>query len=260
MSHCYGKLRPQVPSALKSLAEYRTTAPPVPPVSVPVPVVYDWGILSNDTLGCCVLSAAGHLIMASDAETHRSDAAPTAAQVATLYHRMSPRDTGLVISAALTKWHRAGFWGDKVWGHAPIQQHDETEIKLAIAQFGSATIGVQLPKSAETQFDFGNQPWTLIPGYRADPIIGGHCILLVGYDATYVYCVTWGKVQAISWQWLSVYCDEAWAVLSQQVVEAGGYDGLNLAQLEADLRASARSRPGWLASVEEIETKIEEAL
>jgi hypothetical protein len=253
MPHKLGKLRPQFPEGLKTIKEYRTVAPPAPPASVPVPNVNPWGMDGNDVYGDCTLACAAHLIEAWNADTHRSDPVPSAAQVDAAYLKMSPHDTGLVISTVLAKWHKPGLWGDKVWGHAPVQTHDQTEIRLDIAQFGGVYIGVQLPQSAEDQTD-ARQPWTIV---EHSPILGGHAIPLLGYDATYAYAVTWGAVQAIAWSWLNVYMDEAWVVLSQQVVEAGGYDGINLAALEADLRTSARKKPGWLSNlVAEIESDL----
>jgi hypothetical protein len=241
MTRMLGKNRPQFPEGLRTIKEYRTVAPAAPPVSVPVPAI-PYPMDGNDKYGDCTLACASHMIAAWDVDTKRNDPIPTASEVIATYLQMSPDDSGLVVSTVLAKWHKPGLWGDKVWGHAPVQTHDQTEIRTDIAQFGGVYIGVQLPQSAEDQTN-ANRPWTIVKG---SPILGGHAVPLLGYDATYAYCVTWGAVQAVAWDWLDVYCDEAWVVLSQQIVEAGGYDGINLAALESDLRASAKCKPGWL--------------
>ena len=66
---------------------------------------------------------------------------------------------------------------------------------------------------------------------------GGHCVPLSGYDANKIWCVTWGALQPMTWQFLSTYCDEAYVLLSQEWMEASGVSPSNLAwgQLMADL-------------------------
>jgi hypothetical protein len=106
-------------------------------------------------------------------------------------------------------------------------------VHRAIAFYGAAFIGVQLPQSAMDQFNAG-QPWTVEPG---SPILGGHCILPVGYDASGIQCVTWGSIVTVTWPWWESYVDEVWCVISQEVIEAKQGTGpkLDLATLTADL-------------------------
>ena len=51
-------------------------------------------------------------------------------------------------------------------------------------------------------------------------------------------CVTWGRVQQMTAQFYAKYCDEAWAILSPEMLKAGkSLEGFDLAQLQADLTA-----------------------
>jgi hypothetical protein len=51
-----------------------------------------------------------------------------------------------------------------------------------------------------------------------------------------MYCVTWGAVQEMAWDWWSAYGDEAWVVLSEEYEKAGHpIGGIDVATLQADL-------------------------
>ena len=68
----------------------------------------------------------------------------------------------------------------------------------------------------------------------------GHCIPAVAYDARNLYVVTWGELKPMSWQFYDAYADEAFAVLSQDFIDAKGktIDGFDLDALDADLVAT----------------------
>jgi len=66
-------------------------------------------------------------------------------------------------------------------------------------------------------------------------IEGGHCVILVGYDEQYAQCITWGKVQQVTWEWLSSYMQESWALITPEIVEKGVYGDMRLDDLLADL-------------------------
>jgi hypothetical protein len=86
-----------------------------------------------------------------------------------------------------------------------------------------------------TQFSAG-QPWTVVAG---SPIEGGHDIPFVGFDGTWIYVITWGKVQKMSVEFFVKYCTEAWAKLSLEFINGKGVspEGFNLTQLQVDLAA-----------------------
>ena len=70
---------------------------------------------------------------------------------------------------------------------------------------------------------------------------GGHCVSGHGYRSEElagagVSVVTWGAPLLLSWDFLDAYCDEAYAVLTEDWGdEDGAPSGLNLEQLRADL-------------------------
>ena len=100
--------------------------------------------------------------------------------------------------------------------------------------FGGVYIGVQLPKSAQTQKD----GWTVTSGPDAKPgSWGGHCVNLVDYTSDGPTCVTWGQTMPMTWEFFDTYCDEAYAAISPDFVGDGGQtpSGFDLGQLQSDL-------------------------
>jgi hypothetical protein len=233
----FGKLGPQFPVSLRDFTAYAAAPLPAPPASVDwATQVSDWPMDGNDEYGDCTMAAAAHLIQSWNAQTGEQDPVPAERQVVSEYLKLTGgKDTGLVESNVLRTWHRSGLWGNKVLGYAPVNVHSLTAIQQTVALFGGVYAGIQVPANALQQFQQG-QPWTLVTGWQQQPIEGGHAIPLLGYDADWIYAITWGAVQQVAWDWWSTYADEAWAVLPQQYREAGTVNGIDLAALTADLK------------------------
>lgn len=101
--------------------------------------------------------------------------------------------------------------------------------------FSAVGIGINFPSSAMDQFNQG-EPWTVV---NDSEIEGGHHVHIVGYDAQYLYCVTWGQIQNRDIEFFKTYCEETWAILSTEFLNSQGLSPkeFNLAQLQADLAA-----------------------
>lgn len=232
MAYKLGKLDAVRPHALADLGDYAVGKLPGPPTSCGVPSVSTWGMDGNDRVGDCTMAGAAHLIAAWDVEVGEHDPVPTGTAVVHEYFTLTGGpDSGLIEHNVLKTWYGQGLWGNRLGGYAPVRAGDLTALHQAIAFYGGAYVGVQLPSSAQTQFSAG-QPWTVDP---SSPIEGGHCIVFVGYDPQFLYAVTWGQVAKVTYPWWARYGDEAWAALSQEYVEAGRGPALDLASLRADL-------------------------
>lgn len=234
-----GKLDPQFPAAVKSLHYYITQPLPPAPASVDYAkaVVEGFPMDGNDEYGDCTMAAAAHLIQAWNAETGIRMPVPTEPDVVAQYLKLSGgQDTGLVESQVLQGWLSTGLWDNKIVAYAPVNVHSLDSIKQAVAYFGGVYVGVQVPENAKTQFE-RRHPWALEEGWQGRRIEGGHAIPILGYDDQYMYCVTWGAVHPMSWDWWSVYGDEAWVVLSQEFDQAGKFNGIDVAALRADIAA-----------------------
>ena len=81
------------------------------------------------------------------------------------------------------------------------------------------------------------EPWNVVEDDGG--IVGGHCVPIMGYGALGCTCVTWGKLQQMSWEFFAKYCDEAYVELAQDWITASGEapNHLDVAALRADLAA-----------------------
>lgn len=142
----------------------------------------------------------------------------------------NPTDNGATIQSALNYLRKTGMAGNKLAAFAELSVSNMAKVKQAVYLFGCLSIGINLPDSAMQQFNAG-QPWTPVKGSAID---GGHCVIVVGYDADWIYVVTWGQVQKMSYAFWAEYVEEAWAPVSRAWVSlVTGHDpaGVNLVSL-----------------------------
>lgn len=244
MPRCLGRIAPSK-ARLAALASFAAVSAqlPAPPKSIILPAdkaaaAYA-GTLGNTTAGCCTISGAGRLIQAWSALNGRP-VAFTDAQALAEYSRVegyNPAtglpDDGMVETDLLDDWVRGGLFGNRLASYRSVNPRNVVHIKQTIWVYGGIYLGLQLPESAMQQTDEG-RPWTL-PWFSR--ILGGHCVVGLEYDESYLYCGTWGLRQPVSWDFVSYYFDAAYALLDSLWLGADGKTpgGLDLAGLTADL-------------------------
>jgi hypothetical protein len=190
-------------------------------------------MLGNDEYGDCTIAGVVHLRMADAAEQSQSETWPSADEVVRTYFTLSGgQDAGLNEADVLHTWYRAGLFGDKISGYAPVNHRSFDELRSVVAAFGGSYLGITVPAPAQEQFANG-QPWDLTGTSEDRDIEGGHCVPAVGYDSQYVYVVTWGQLQKATWRWVHANLEEAWAVLTSEDAR------VNLSALQQDLRLLA---------------------
>jgi hypothetical protein len=227
-----------------------TLAPHLRAVAPPAAVnwygpVRSWGVLANDLWGCCVFAGNGHIVEQQTALGGHDETIVTDTETLDEYSRVTgfnpaagppgdnPTDQGATVQDGLADLQKIGLAGQKIAAYARVNQADDTELRIALAELGVVSLGLNFPQSAMDQFDAG-EPWTVVADDGG--ILGGHCVPAVGYDAGYVYVVSWGRVVPVAWGWLAAYCEEAWAVVSQMWAGLGGKDpeGVDLHSLGAE--------------------------
>ena len=226
-----GRLAATRPFGVRNLTAYATTRLPLPPASVGVPNA-SYPMDGNDQYGDCTIAGVAHLLAAWNAEVDESDPVPNQTEVVNQYFTLTGGpDTGLNEHNVLETWRTAGLWGNKIDAYVPVDPKDLTELHQAVAFYGGVYLGVAVPQSAQQQFQAG-KPWTVVPG---SPVLGGHCIVGLGYSPHGLLCATWGGVAEVTYPWLTAYLEEAWAVIPQQFVEAERGPRLDLSALRSDL-------------------------
>ena len=232
MTFCLGKLAATRPNGLKDLAVYGNGPLPAPPTSVDYYSGLSLPLDGNDRYGCCVMAASAHLLAAWNSEVQETIHVPGGDEVVSTYFKLTGgQDSGLNEANVLQAWQTQGLFGSKIAGYAPVNPKDILAVHQAIAFYGGALFGIQVPQSAEQQFAKG-EPWTYDP---SSPVLGGHAIAPLGYDDQFVYCATWGGVAPITYPFLSALLDEVWAVIPQAFIDAGKGPSLDLQTLTADL-------------------------
>jgi hypothetical protein len=222
------------PAGLKDFADYATAPLGQPPAEVKPPAV-PYPMDGNASVGDCTIAGCDHLSRAWNAQTGEHDHLPTEAQIIAEYFKLTGgEDTGLVEADVLKTWHGPGLglFGGQIAGYAPITPSDTLAVKQAIAFYGGAYLGIVVGQPQQEQFQRG-EPWAWVEGQEED----GHCVVALAYkpDGSLV-CATWGGLATLTPQYLARGMEEAWAILSHQMVQArGDYLGVNIEALRADL-------------------------
>lgn len=226
-------------------SNYVTPALPAAPAQVNYgQKVSEWPMYNNSKYGDCTCAAAGHMIENWTANAADLVTPPNETVIKFYEHFVGsppPPDAGCNMLQVLKYWRQAGLDSHKILAFVALEPKSQSEAMDALYLFGSIYIGVELPNFA-VQGDMLTVPWVVPPqgpvGDAAPNPNNGHCIPAVAYDSRNLYIVTWGEVKSMSWQFYYTYADEAFAVLSQDFIDANGDNvaGFDLAALEADLK------------------------
>lgn len=192
----------------------------------------NYPVALNDQLGDCVVAGHIHLTQAVANEITETYTVPPNSEIRTEYFDLTGgSDTGLSETAFLQTARETPILGSQIDVFGVLDHTNVEEIKSAIYTFGGAFLGVVLPQSAQNQFP---GTWTVEPD---SPIVGGHCIVAVGYDSQFVYVVTWGRVIRCTWDWFTTYVEEAYAIVYTDEVQKnrGPLPEFNIEQLRTDI-------------------------
>jgi hypothetical protein len=204
--------------------------------------VVAWGMLGNDTYGDCGVAGDVHADMANAwyaGEQPPGNIAaacwPSADQVVQTYLSYTGgQDSGVDLGEWLL-WrctHSIGPLGP-IGGFAQVSVN-APEYGQALAAFGVLYTGVNLCQEAMDEFNQG-LPWTSV----ATDWIGGHCVPHVARSAQWGRLITWSDDQLFSWPWWEAAGEEAYVIFTpaQMAAPGGGFNGVNVAQLKADIQA-----------------------
>jgi hypothetical protein len=228
-------------------AAYLTPKLPTPPRSFGHETLIPtdgWGVLGNDRYGDCVFAGAAHETMlwnrAAGATVPFTPAGVLGdyGAVTGFDPRTGANDNGTVVRDALNYRRTTGIRDangarHKIGAYVALEPGNWAHLTAALYLFGAVGIGIQFPASAMDQFDAGKN-WSVV---RGASIEGGHYIPLVGRRGV-TRLVTWGRCIGMTKAFYLKYCDEAYAILSPEMLTAGkSLEGFDLATLQADLNA-----------------------
>lgn len=206
-----------------------------------------WGMLGNDDWGDCAWAGPAHETMLLTIEGGHP-AAFTTEDVLRDYSAgtgfnenagppgSNPTDKGSNVRDVLDYRRKTGIVdaaGSRhtIEAYVKLDHANLVEIYQALYLFQVVGMGLAFPESAMEQFNAG-EPWDVVPGAE---ILGGHYVPLVAKRDD-IDVVTWGALQQMTERFFQTYCDEAWAYISGENLEAGkDPEGFDLTQLRADL-------------------------
>lgn len=252
-----GKNSPRRDSRNLRFAKYSANLPAPPSVCNWTNPVTSWPMMLNDTLGDCTCAAAGHMQQCWTANVG-VEFIPTDAQIESAYELVGgyvpgnpSTDNGADEVTVLNSWRQTGIAGRKISAYVAVNPQNATEVKQAINLFGGIYTGLAMPLAWQ-----GTQTWDAPSSgvcarvYRAlvgdsqwtPGSWGGHAVPVLDYDTKGYTPITWGSdAYRITSSGFAAYCDEAYAVVSQDFLNAKGVDpqGFDVAQLMADLQEVA---------------------
>jgi hypothetical protein len=205
--------------------------------------VAKWPMMMNDRLGDCTCACAGHMIeewtkYAGDPFTPSDPAVLKAYEDVGGYKPgQEDTDNGAVVIDVLNYWRKTGVGKHKILAYAALEPKNHDQVKDAVVLFGNCYLGVALPVSAQRQTVWAVPPGGPV-GHGAPGSWGGHAIPVVAYDVRGLTVVTWGALKRMTWEFLDAYCDEAYAVLSEDFLNKKHLtpNDFDLKALKEDLR------------------------
>jgi hypothetical protein len=225
------------------MGKYLTPSlPPPPPTADWTKGITSWGMMMNDTLGCCTIAGIGHAIQVFSVNTGAEITVPNST-IEKYYEKWdgyvpgNPNtDNGGIELDVLNDWKKGSFAGNALSAFADPKVSNLDEIRQSIALFGGVYIGLSLPLTAQTQ-----DVWDVVPksGSKAKPgSWGGHCVFVPKYDQHGFTCITWGQPKVMTVAFWKKYCDEAHTLLAHAWLSTKkSPSGFNQAQLQTDLGA-----------------------
>jgi hypothetical protein len=130
---------------------------------------------------------------------------------------------------------------DKLLAFVEVDPTNTADVLTAIWECGVAYIGFNVP--AYLMPSDGSPPpavWDVDPN-GDKTIIGGHAVILVGYDQkTQTYkLVSWGQTYTMTQAFFAAFVDEVYALADSEWIEKTGATplGLSVAQLQAQMAA-----------------------
>lgn len=215
----------------------RLTADVAPLATYTPPLILDrysavpgslWGMDGNNNVGDCTCADVDHEIKSVQTAAGNPLVRSTATEVLAAYSAITGynpadpnTDQGAMMQDVRSYWRKTGFTlggkADKILLFAELKLSDPKLIEWSLEQIGAIGLGINFPDSAMDQFNAG-KPWDVVAG-EPDPT-EGHAIALVGYDESYWYILTWGKVQKMTPAFFTKYVEEAWVAFTADFVNA----------------------------------------
>jgi hypothetical protein len=125
----------------------------------------------------------------------------------------------------------------KIVAYVEIDPRNTDDVKRGINDFGLVYVGFNMPQNVMPASGDPPQVWDV--DASNPPIVGGHCVILPGYDTSMVNVISWGWFYQMTWAFFAKYVDEVYAVVDNIWISAKRRTpaGLTVQELEAQMVA-----------------------
>lgn len=235
-----GRVRPKSrPKALRFGAYFDTaTTTWVPPASLdysPKALAALIRMYLNDVEGDCVIAGKLHAVGVWTGNETGVPAVATDAEAQAAYVTIcGPGDQGCNITDVLDYFQATGLTLSgvvhRIDGYVSVNWTSKLQVQAALYLFGALTVGINLPEAWTTA-----QVWDV----TNTPIVGGHDVTIVGYNATGPTLCSWGQLFQMTWAALAStkWVEEMYAMLAGDWYGSAKLApcGVDAADLAADL-------------------------
>jgi len=204
------------------------------------------GMMGNSALGDCTCAAWGHAIQVWTANVGQM-VTPADSDVLALYEQACgyvPGDPATdrggveqgVLSYLVNTGAPLGGTRHRLAAFVEVDPRNPVDVRQAIADCGLTYIGFNVPNFL-TSIEAPGSVWDLQPGN--DAIVGGHAVIVAGYNAGGLRVISWGSYYTMTWSFWSRFVDEAYALADPDWFRATGIDpfGMSLPELESQMSA-----------------------
>ena len=240
---------PRIPH-LSALLAGKTLAPPPPSANYVANMPANFGMMLNDQLGDCTCAAVYHARQVWTFNATKQEATEPDSDVLRLYEQAcgyNPKNPASdqggneqhVLQFLLRKGAPTGPDGksqDKIVAFVEVDPRNIDDVKRTINDCGLAYIGFNVPQNI---MPTGGDPpavWTVDQSNAK--ILGGHAVVLPGYDSKGATVISWGQLYTMTWDFFSTYVDEVYAIADNAWVDATGKTpaGMTIAELQAQMQ------------------------
>ncbi|MGB7747766.1 MAG: hypothetical protein WBN75_10815 [Verrucomicrobiia bacterium] len=259
------------PGAFKLGRLHRTYDPRVPHMSAllagqtltPPPASADYtkgmppnlGMMLNDTLGDCTCAAVYHAMQVWSFNAESKMVTQPDPDVEKLYiqacgynPRVPGEGPGGNEQHVLTYLYQTGApigpkgaARHKIAAFVEVDPRNVDDVKRTIIECGLAYIGFNVPQSVQPPGAPPPAVWDYVPSQSN--IIGGHAVILAGYNNNGARVISWGQYYTMTWEFFAYFVDEVYAIADNEWVESTGKTpgGMTLDQLEVQMNALKES-------------------
>jgi len=246
---------------------HRTYDPRVPHLSallagqapITPPAAVDWtkgmpanlGMMLNDKLGDCTCAAVYHAMQVWSFNAGGTVVTQPDTDVEKLYiqadgynPKVPGEGPGGNEQHVLTYWLQTGApigpngaGRQKIFAFVEVDPRNVNDVKQTINDCGVAYIGFNVPQSVQPPGQLPPEVWNYIPTQAN--IIGGHAVVLAGYDTNGARVISWGQYYTMTWEFFAHFVDEVYAIADAAWVGSKGTTpgGFTLDQLEVQMNA-----------------------